>query len=78
MGFHKRLDDLPVARQLISAVLIVILLGCNEYQDPETSLEPAVPRDAASYPVYGGEGGRQYADTGLITPENVNQLEPVW
>lgn len=57
---------------------IALLAACEKYKDPQPSPGAAEVRTATSYPVYGGHGGRQYAGGGLITPENVKSLKPLW
>lgn len=51
---------------------------CDEYVDPGPSTNAAEVRDATPFPVFGGAGGRQYSDSGLITRDNVRDLKPVW
>jgi quinoprotein glucose dehydrogenase len=59
-------------------VALFLLVACDNYDDPLATTDPAIVRDATSYPVYGGKGGRQHAEGDLITPENVNRLKPLW
>ena len=63
---------------LLSLSLLVILPGCEQYQDPPPANKPAQTRDASSVSLYGGEGGRQYTDSQEITTANIHKLQPLW
>lgn len=63
---------------LLTMIAPLMLISCDSWKDPGHSTTPPEMRDATPYPVYGGDGGRQYADGELITPENVKRLIPVW
>lgn len=54
-------------------VLVVAFAGCS---DDDTL---GVDREAAGWPVYGGDpGGQRFSPLGELTPENVDQLEVAW
>jgi quinoprotein glucose dehydrogenase len=72
--------------KVLSTLLALFLLGAatflfamrETWEDPGGSPDIAEAREATPYPVYGGDGARQYADGALITPDNVKHLKPAW
>lgn len=60
------------------SILCLSLLACDNYQDPQPGDAPAIPRETSAYGSYGGSGGRQFTASGQITPDNVDQLQPLW
>lgn len=63
---------------VLTMIVTMALSACDSWQDPGNAAVEATPRDASAYAVYGGDGGRQYAEGDLITAENVKRLKPVW
>jgi quinoprotein glucose dehydrogenase len=70
-----------LSRLLLTSFMIttsLAIFACGEYVDPDPPKQEAEVRDASPVSVFGGDGGRQYSDSGLITRGNVHRLEPVW
>ena len=59
-------------------LLCLAISACDTYRDPPPVTDPAQTREASNYLPYGGDGGRQFSDSGLINRDNVHRLKPLW